>query len=109
MNELLDYQNNENEENCDKKNDDIFDKDVKEYENEDFPEEVPAEVRKIRTQPYDYSVDFIVNKINTGKIYLEPEFQRNARVWDDKTASLLIESVLLNVPIPPIKRMELGT
>lgn len=79
-----------------------FDDKEKDYtpeyeENIDFPKD-----RKIRTQPYDYSVGYIVHLINQRKIYLEPDFQRNSDVWDTKTKSLLIESILLNVPIPPI-------
>jgi hypothetical protein len=109
-NQGLDWQENDTEENCSNNNDDIFDKNVTEYKDEDEEtiKEVPAALRKIRTQPYDFSVEYLVNLIkckennNKGKIYLEPEFQRNAKVWDDKTASLLIESILLNVPIPPI-------
>lgn len=80
---------------------DLFDATVTEYENEESIE-IPKEIRKIRTQPYDYSVGYIVNLIDNNKIYLAPDFQRYAKVWDDKTASLLIESILLNVPIPPI-------
>ena len=40
--------------------------------------------------------------IDKGRIFLQPDFQRYSQVWDYKTASQLIESVLLNVPIPPI-------
>lgn len=40
--------------------------------------------------------------IEKGRIFLQPDFQRYSQVWDYKTASQLIESVLLNVPIPPI-------
>ncbi|RZD19580.1 MAG: DUF262 domain-containing protein [Candidatus Acididesulfobacter diazotrophicus] len=109
-NKDLSEQNNGSEENNNNGRDDIFDKDVTEYKNEDeeTPKEVPAELRKIITQPYDYSIKYLVSMIknkekgNEGKIYLEPEFQRNTQVWDDKTASLLIESILMNVPIPPI-------
>lgn len=80
----------------------IFDSQEQDYtpeyeENLDLPKD-----RKIRTQPYDYSVSYIVHLINEKKIYLEPDFQRNSGVWDSKTKSLLIESILLNVPIPPI-------
>ena len=102
------YQNDEAEDNCN--NNDIFDKGVTEYSDkgEEETKEVPSELRKIRTQPYDFNVKYLVDMIRdnekntSGKIYLEPEFQRNAKIWDDKTASLLIESILLNVPIPPI-------
>ncbi len=39
--------------------------------------------------------------INNDDIFLNPEYQRNY-VWDNKRASLLIESLLLNVPIPVV-------
>ena len=52
------------------------------------------------TQPYDYSVDQLVSHVEKGKILLmEVPYQREY-VWDDSKASRLIESLLLNVPIP---------
>lgn len=62
--------------------------------------------RRIIAQPYDYSVQDIVDKIKTGDIDLKPDYQRND-VWganDDKEhkRSRLIESLLLNIPIPVI-------
>lgn len=63
--------------------------------------EIPQEVRKINTQAYDKSISDIVRMIEEGDIILDPEFQRNY-VWDNKKASSLIESVILNVPIPVI-------
>ncbi len=43
-------------------------------------------------------LDFVRNK---KWINLRPEYQRRL-VWDDKKRSLFIESLLLNVPIPPV-------
>lgn len=62
--------------------------------------------RRVITQPYDYSVQDIVDKIEKGDIDLNPDYQRNY-VWganDDKEhkCSRLIESLLLNIPIPVI-------
>jgi len=62
--------------------------------------------RRILAQPYDYSVQDIVDKIGTGDINLNPNYQRNY-VWaaNDDTqhkCSRLIESLLLNIPIPVI-------
>jgi hypothetical protein len=62
--------------------------------------------RRILAQPYDYSVQDIVDKIKTNDIDLNPDYQRNY-VWianDDKEhkCSRLIESLLLNIPIPVI-------
>lgn len=63
--------------------------------------EIPQEVRKIKTQAYDKSVSDIVRMIEDGDINLNPEYQRNY-IWDNKKSSLLIESIVLNVPIPVI-------
>jgi len=57
--------------------------------------------RDINITNYDYSVEFLVNKIRDGKIILDVDFQRRL-VWDNNRASSLIESILMNVPIPPI-------
>lgn len=69
------------------------------------PDEVPIKNRKVVTQPYDLVVESLVDQINGGTIFLRPltdrpSFQREY-VWPDKLASRLIESILLNVPIPP--------
>jgi hypothetical protein len=64
-------------------------------------EEIPKEVRKLRTQAYDKAVSDLVDMVHSGEMVLDPDYQRNY-VWDNKRASLLVESVLLNVPIPVI-------
>ena len=63
--------------------------------------EIPKEVRKINTQAYDKSVSDLIRMIEDKDIILDPDFQRNY-VWDNKKASLLIESIILNVPIPVV-------
>jgi hypothetical protein len=64
-------------------------------------DEIPKGERNLRTQAYDMSISDIVAKIKDGDIVLDPDYQRNY-VWDEKRSSLLIESILLNVPIPVI-------
>jgi hypothetical protein len=64
------------------------------------PLDIAAGERKLVTQPYDYSVDQLVSHVEKGKILLiEVPYQREY-VWDDSKASRLVESLLLNVPIP---------
>lgn len=63
--------------------------------------EIPPESRTLRTQAYDKSVGDLVAMVIAGDILLDPDYQRNY-VWDNPKASLLIESFLLNVPIPII-------
>lgn len=69
------------------------------------PESTPLRDRKVVTQPYDLAIDAIVSQIKTGILFLRPlsarpKFQRQY-VWSEQLASRLVESVLLNVPIPP--------
>jgi hypothetical protein len=65
--------------------------------------EVPKEKRYLNTASYDYSVEFLVDMMagELPKIILEVPFQRNF-IWKDDRASQLIESVIMNVPIPPL-------
>lgn len=63
--------------------------------------EVPREVRNLTTQAYDKSVSDIVRMISEKDLVLDPDYQRNY-VWDNRKASKLIESIILNVPIPVI-------
>ncbi|KGN37197.1 DUF262 domain-containing protein [Knoellia subterranea] len=55
--------------------------------------------RKLVTQPYDFPVHSLSSDIESGRIALSIEYQRQY-VWDAGKASRLIESLLLNVPIP---------
>ena len=77
----------------------IFDDDSD--QDSKIPYEVPQEVRKLTTQAYDKSVADVVRMIEDKDIRLDPDYQRNY-VWDNKKSSLLIESIILNVPIPVI-------
>lgn len=63
--------------------------------------EIPHDIRNLTTQAYDKSVSDIVRMISDKDLVLDPDYQRNY-VWDNKKASKLIESIILNVPIPVI-------
>lgn len=69
-------------------------------EEMDYAEQVtfpPAE-RRIVTQAYDLSIQTLIEQWETG-ILLIPDYQREW-VWDNGRASRLIESLILNIPIP---------
>ena len=55
--------------------------------------------RRLITQPYDLAVSDLVNQVETDRLHLRPVYQRKY-VWDNKKASKLVESLLINVPIP---------
>ena len=89
-----------------------MDEDKAIYEHEDVtessgpdPDEVPIRDSRVFTQPYDLVVESLFNQIQGRTIFLRPiserpNFQRRY-VWSNTLASRLIESMLLNVPIPP--------
>jgi hypothetical protein len=72
---------------------------------EDGVVEIPASKRKLFTSAYDYSVTFINQEITQKRIILEVPFQRRY-IWKDERSSRLIESLIMNVPIPPIYLAE---
>jgi hypothetical protein len=53
----------------------------------------------VREDPF--SIVDLVRKIDTKRLILAPDFQRN-EVWDLTKRSRFIESVLLNYPLPPL-------
>lgn len=89
-----------NEQKDKKENDELKNFDDK-FSKEEETIEIPQEIRKINTQAYDKSVSDLYRMMSDGDINLNPEYQRNY-IWDNKRASLLIESIILNVPIPVV-------
>ncbi len=74
-------------------------------EQQDFAEgilSVAPEQRKLHTETYDFTVETIVEKLggDTKSIFI-PDFQRKY-VWTDVQASRLIESLIIQCPIPVI-------
>ncbi|MFF2144449.1 DUF262 domain-containing protein [Kitasatospora sp. NPDC058190] len=55
--------------------------------------------RRLVTQPYDLSLSTLVDDIKKDRLLLSIEYQRQY-VWDNAKASRLIESLLLNIPVP---------
>ncbi len=55
--------------------------------------------RKLIAHPVDLAVSDLVAQISSDDLHLNPVYQRRY-VWDDRKASKLIESLLINVPIP---------
>jgi len=63
--------------------------------------------RTLQLSKSDFTISSIVDKINRGKLDLRPAYQREY-VWSIRTASKLIESLLLNIPVPTLFFNELG-
>ena len=60
-----------------------------------------ARERTVKTQNIEYDLETLVKKIKRGTIKLDPDYQRRHR-WTTETSSRLIESLILNIPVPLI-------
>lgn len=79
-------------------------------DDNEIPEEQIEEPinRRLIIQPHDRAISDVVRMIEDGDIDLTPPYQRNY-LWDNKNekiTSKLIESILLNVPIPVVYLAE---
>ncbi|MFW8628570.1 DUF262 domain-containing protein [Deinococcus sp. ME38] len=64
-----------------------------------------SQLRILRTNN-DWPLHYVKQVLESGEmINISPEYQRRNR-WDRRTKSLLIESFLLNIPIPPVYLYE---
>lgn len=69
--------------------------------NEEINEKYKKGEVRIITEQARYPLNTIVTMVNSDDYILNPEFQRRHR-WDATRKSKLIESFIMNVPIPPI-------
>lgn len=70
-----------------------------EVEEQEYQLDVPWDPEKIRVATKQFSVRNILDLIDEDGIELAPDFQRN-RVWQLRQKSRLIESLLLQIPLP---------
>ena len=66
---------------------------------------VAEENRKVYTDQGDLEIESLYGKYQRGKLIVQPEFQRQF-VWDAAKASRLIESALLDIPLPVVYLSE---
>ncbi len=64
-------------------------------------EEIELKSKEIHTENLSMSIGEIISMYSAGDLDIHPEFQRFYR-WSDNQKSKLIESILLNIPIPSI-------
>lgn len=71
----------------------------------DFPDEDLSADRKIFTDKGDPEIESLMKRYQKGTLEIQPDYQRMF-VWDSKKASRLIESSLLDIPLPIIYLAE---
>jgi hypothetical protein len=67
--------------------------------SDDEPYDIAIKDRKLATHPYDFIVRSLNDQIKDNTLILADKYQRR-QVWKNVTCSRLIESLLMNVPIP---------
>lgn len=67
------------------------------------PDDYPADISKfeVDVREIHLSSTFLKAKASSERLVLAPSFQRG-RVWDRRRMSRFIESMILNIPLPPI-------
>ena len=64
-------------------------------------EEIKARRAEVRSDGYPMSIGELINLYRDGELDIHPEFQRFFR-WSEEQKSRLVESILLDIPIPSI-------
>lgn len=64
-------------------------------------EEITTRASKIYRESYQMSIGELINLYRDGEMDIHPEFQRVFR-WSEYQKTKLIESIMLNIPIPSI-------
>lgn len=72
-----------------------------EQDDDEAALDIPSDRRRVKTEKSDLPVDTIFSWVSRGKINPQPDFQRYY-VWNAVKASRLIESLLLDIPIPVV-------
>lgn len=80
-------------------------KEIDDIIEDDVDLDIEAGQRKIIWQAKDFSIREFLTMKNDGELALQPNYQRNY-VATDLIASKLIESILLDVPIPVVYLAE---
>jgi uncharacterized protein with ParB-like and HNH nuclease domain len=72
---------------------------------ESIDERIDAKIGEVRTESIDLSFGEIINLYSQNELIIQPEYQRLFR-WSNQQKSRLIESILLELPIPQIFTIE---
>lgn len=67
---------------------------------------VDEKVNAVRTQSIDFSFNELADMYRSNELIIDPEFQRMFR-WPEGSQARFIESLLLELPVPPIFLLEL--
>lgn len=92
---------NQNESFSEEKYDEDIDEKELEEDTESLEKKYDKAQRELVTQTVDFNIKNLADMVSAKQIDTNPKYQRRLR-WDEERQSKLIESFLLNVPIPPL-------
>lgn len=72
----------------------------------DLITEVEGRIEKVRTRSLDVSFNELLDMHSTGELIIDPEYQRLFR-WSLGQQSRFVESLILEMPVPPIFVIEI--
>lgn len=67
-------------------------------EDESIIQPFDPELIRVETRPM--SLDLLLQRIKYEELNLTPDFQRKDGIWNNRTKSRLIESILIRIPLP---------
>lgn len=76
-------------------------KSKKKMKDEEINQKYESGEHRIVTEQGAFKLDLIQSIFSNNKYNLQPDFQRRI-TWDEKKRSKLIESFIMNIPIPPV-------
>lgn len=68
---------------------------------------IDRQIEKVRSRSLDLSFNELLDMHKNGELIIDPEYQRLFR-WSEGSQSRFIESLLLQMPIPPLYVIELS-
>jgi hypothetical protein len=67
-------------------------------EDESITQPFDPELIRVETRPM--TIDLLLQRIKYEELNLAPDFQRKGGIWNPRTKSRLIESILIRIPLP---------
>lgn len=67
-------------------------------EDESITQPFDPELIRVETRPM--TIDLLLQRIKYEELNLAPDFQRKGGIWNTRTKSRLIESILIRIPLP---------
>ncbi|EDN69499.1 conserved hypothetical protein [Beggiatoa sp. PS] len=66
---------------------------------------VDEQIKQLRTNTLDLSINELVDMYTRAELIISPEYQSLSR-WDEQQQSQFIESLILELPVPPLFVIE---